>query len=1090
MESNSTRRAFRLKAFLICIALVLSNAPLHATHEAGSLITYRQIDSLTYEIQLSIYRDCRGTSIAGTRSAYVEGRSGGSLVNITLNRVSIETVSTYGPNSTDPCKPHNTFGTGQGFEKHLFIDTIDLRDSAFRSMVNKSCEIVIVYEECCRTSALNTISSPGNIYSYALLNICKAPKNSSPMWGFEPVFYNCLNQPTFRNFGIVDTADGDSVSFALAPPLRDWGMPVLYSGTYYNYDHPFQVYYPGTVKPPYSNPLASPPIGFYVDGKTGDMIYTPTRNDEVTVMVFEATEWRKDSTGKFQKIGVSRRENIVFTAICSENNPPTISGPYNYAICEGETLCFTIESEDRVYVPPPPAPTPAPDTVTLEWTENIRGATFEIDDTSSSAQSAKFCWTPEIGKARSTPYVFFVKALDDHDPNRGINMRSFSITVKPKAKAERKYTSISCNELEAKSFPDSAMKGVPSYSWQILDSNMNFVFDENVALFKSSQSFLSVDKIDTLHFGRSGKYYVKHKINNSPYSCLTEYTDTIDIGVILEAHILNTDTLICPGELITLEGKSVNGVGPYTYEWFVNGMVQKGQTSTKFNLSIPYSDTSYRITFKVTGADGCSNINHFDIRTSPDYFPAIPQAMEGCSDGLEISIGQGFKAKWNIPGSDSNILIYSSIALEVTLEDTFGCSRSFTSDITIHVVPKLSLGDTNLCGSDVLLDPGKFDQYLWSDSSTSQLIKLDASGNYWVEVKDSNGCSSRADFKVTFSPLPQISMDATLEMCCDGSKAYLNSLLNSGTSYQGTWTCKKYPSTVSHGTFAPSDYCKDGLVTHLVYRLEDKNSGCVSKDSTEVTVREAPLVELIDTAYCITEGEIDISADLVELPTNLLVGTYEWFCEECNSQLKLVVNKGTSKNPDYKLMLPNYKMVNLDRDTIVLRFRYTDAFGCSSEEYSDLVVYATRQALVINRKGNVLYANAEVIWFKDGLQIGGQPSDSLIISEDGQYHAEYPTFNACNNEPSNTLKVALSINDISDLGIEIYPNPSSGVLNIFTAGLEVSSIRLFDVNGKEVQTEISSLENGFKLIADVLPGVYILELTSSKGIGQVRVVIQ
>ena len=52
---------------------------------------------------------------------------------------------------------------------------------------------------------------------------------------------------------------------------------------------------------------AKPPRGFYFDKETGDIIFTPTKCDEVGVIVIQVTEWRKDSTKKWIK-GITCRK--------------------------------------------------------------------------------------------------------------------------------------------------------------------------------------------------------------------------------------------------------------------------------------------------------------------------------------------------------------------------------------------------------------------------------------------------------------------------------------------------------------------------------------------------------------------------------------------------------------------------------------------------------------------------------------------------------------------------------------------------------------------------------------------------------------
>jgi hypothetical protein len=69
-------------------------------------------------------------------------------------------------------------------------------------------------------------------------------------------------------------------------------------------------------------------------------------------------------------------------------------------------------------------------------------------------------------------------------------------------------------------------------------------------------------------------------------------------------------------------------------------------------------------------------------------------------------------------------------------------------------------GDTIACLGDTLrLNPGKFDSYLWSDSSTNQIFDAIKEGKYGVVILDSNHCSSLNEIYVNFSHKPIASFE-------------------------------------------------------------------------------------------------------------------------------------------------------------------------------------------------------------------------------------------------------------------------------------------------------------------------------------------
>ena len=169
-------------------------------------------------------------------------------------------------------------------------------------------------------------------------------------------------------------------------------------------------------------PQAKPPIGFFLDPETGDMIFTPTDCSEVGVVAIQVNEWRKDTSGVYKLVGITRRDIQVWVENCDKNNPPVLLGPYAYSVCEGDKLCFDIRSKDDPVVVPPPGVSQTPDTTQLSWNKGIPGATFKIKDPKVRERVGQFCWEPQIGQASSLPYTFTVTAKDQACPRPAVSI--------------------------------------------------------------------------------------------------------------------------------------------------------------------------------------------------------------------------------------------------------------------------------------------------------------------------------------------------------------------------------------------------------------------------------------------------------------------------------------------------------------------------------------------------------------------------------------------------------------------------------------------------------------------------------------------
>ena len=417
------------KTLLLCLLTLIGFTEAKATHVMGADITYTCDSAYAYTFKVVYYRDCRGVAFSNPSSATRVRCASGGQVSVALTLESIEEVTPLCASGTSKCNPANTFGTGAGIEKHTYIAKIDFEKSPFSGL--KSCNRVIFETgQCCRNGAINTGPS-GNFYTYAELDLTKAAYNNSPKFTLSPFALLCCNQPYYGGMGGQDHFDTDSLVYKMSNPLSGWNQNISYSGSH-SYLKPFTVYYPGSLSYPYTNPNASPPIGFFINSETGDIVFTPTKCDEVTVAVFEIEEWRKDSTGTYNKIGVTRRDMQFIVNSCPDNNPPIIKGPYTKEFevqtCSGLT-CFDIETDDKVFVPPPPATAPAPDTVTFEIPELPEGFSFELLDKDSLHQKGRICFDPSVVKPSSLPYAISVRVRDNQCPLNASTTRTFKVTV-------------------------------------------------------------------------------------------------------------------------------------------------------------------------------------------------------------------------------------------------------------------------------------------------------------------------------------------------------------------------------------------------------------------------------------------------------------------------------------------------------------------------------------------------------------------------------------------------------------------------------------------------------------------------------------
>lgn len=106
---------------------------------------------------------------------------------------------------------------------------------------------------------------------------------------------------------------------------------------------------------------------------------------------------------------------------------------------------------------------------------------------------------------------------------------------------------------------------------------------------------------------------------------------------------------------------------------------------------------------------------------------------------------------------------------------TAGADELMSDIVTItvpEVNPVLEASYTGCDGTSIILDPGTFVDYDWSDLSEETTLEVTTDGTYSVTVADENGCTAMAETEVTFITEIAIPFEDTVYLC-DGSTLIL-----------------------------------------------------------------------------------------------------------------------------------------------------------------------------------------------------------------------------------------------------------------------------------------------------------------------------
>jgi PKD repeat protein len=317
-------------------------------------------------------------------------------------------------------------------------------------------------------------------------------------------------------------------------------------------------------------------------------------------------------------------------------------------------------------------------------------------------------------------------------------------------------------------------------------------------------------------------------------SNLCSSTDDINVVVNpLPVVSLGADRRACEGETVVLDPGNV-GVA---YLW--------SDQSTNQSLGVTQSG-SYQV--EVTNEHGCKDKSSVKITYSP--LPVVNLGADRTVCGSVVldaqNAGAGASYLWSDGSTQQKLTARQSGNYWVKVTSALNCSKQDDVQITVNSLPVVDLGPAvSLCnGEELVLDAGNpGSTYLWSNNSTQSTMRVAATGKYWVEVTDQNGCKNRGERNVSVHPLPIVNLGAD-RFFCDGSRLVLDAE-NPGATYR--WGSNK-------GTSATT---KTLLVNEIgTYWVKVTTSfGCTASDTVQVKATNNPLTASFLSASIADLGE-------------------------------------------------------------------------------------------------------------------------------------------------------------------------------------------------------------------------------------------
>ena len=732
----------RLSRTGICLLILLlgTMSQVQATHAMGSDLTYRCLGGNTYEITLTIYRDCVGSALTPTQNITVSsGSCGVAPFVLQAPSVSVTELSPLCPIQ----QPLSTCNGGPlpGIEEHIYRTTY--------TFPQLCPDWKLSWHLCCRNYAVtNSVITPSTrMYIEAFLNNLTVSCNSSPTFTTPPVPYLCNGDPFQYNNGAVDP-DGDSLVFELVDPL-DFTFTSTSGGL------AFPVPYVAGFNSSY--PVATAPANsFGFDTNSGQFTFTPNGLQQGIVALL-VKEYRNGVL-----IGTTMRDLQLVVINCA-NQSPSISPPFNisggqyngntFSVCAGNTLNFDVIVTDPN----------AFNIVTVLSTiaQSIPGATLTVNGI--NPVSVNVNWPTTIADIGA--YFYTLSAQDDGCPITGKDVVGYNIVVQtgevlPQTPVQICPSTTTTVPLSA-TIPPAAGA---TWSWAPAGG---------VSIQNGPNTVATVDSgpVFTVTMTPPFGCPILQSFEIIPEAALTLSIDSVDI---------------CLGDTVQLQTNfTVNGppINPPTYTWipttglsnpFSPNPVASPLVSTTYTVNVTTLNCSYSadLQVQVSQPPGLSGIPNQGICQGDSVPIVVPGSnLAGASYQWSPVTGVSDPTSGTVLLSPQTPTTYTIVAFNACGADTTTVFVDVASQLQlIPAVTDVScFGASDGTATMVTTGGSGGLDYTWVPNVTFGPSATGlAPGNYQVSVLDNYGCVDTVSFLIQNPPQLVIDSIAITDVTCKG----------------------------------------------------------------------------------------------------------------------------------------------------------------------------------------------------------------------------------------------------------------------------------------------------------------------------------
>ncbi len=1030
------------KGFILLTLLIFFQFSAKAGHaELGSHVGYKAIDSTTYEVTVTIYRDCNGI-VPATIKLGITGKTTG-FFEVVLTEVSTTDITGAYLNCNFISRCTGSFA--YGIQKVIYKDTVDISGGA--------CEYRFSYKDCCRNSNITTGSANTGHYNYAMVNKCFGINNSVQA-NLEPRILIPVGQDIFMTTFNGDKIDKqDSVVYSQADVYEDSVTSSSYSGSW-------------TAQRPISflgfpNNGLNSPAGFKFDETTSALRFRPTVQNQVTLFCHEAREYRKIN-GKMELVGLTRMEHEVIVIGGPNNKTPTIKGSSAVA-CVGQKTCIDFETDD----------VDKNDSTFLTFKGLPQGATVTYSRKGRLA-TAQVCYVPTKADVSNNPYQFTVFVSDNSCEISGRSSSSFTYIVDNSPDSTNievlsKTTSCSSTDIIVNLKNTSGLTGL---SWEIFD-------EDNLSK--------STNDTAKLFFKGSGwkKFFVILKATNS--LCTFTLEDSVFIAPQYSLN-LNTikDSTLCTQSALSIFTTPLNGTAPYNYLWSSN-VGNNLSTQSSFTQNINTVGKSKYYVF-VSDDNGCIGNDSTEITLTDPLIISAGNYPSICGNSVSVQLKANvtagktpFKYTWlpnNVTTDTFTVAPTTSTNYILKVEDGTGCIAYDTAKII--VAPQVSFTPpptTTTCeGNSVTLQAINIVgvapiTFTWDSISATDKFTISnptQSKAITIEMRDSNNCVATRFVQLVVNQNPEVSAGAN-KTVCRGVPLFVQATATKGKSpYSFKWSNNVSTDSFTTVLNAPRQF---------IVEVTDDN-GCKATDNVTFQLHPKDNITITQLApQCETGNPIALTANPnTGIWSGNGVGTGNLFIPQLagigvhKATYNYTSSKGCTETDDMYIVVKQVPDVKFTVDKV--KGVPNDQFNFTNQTTADTNYTVVWNFGDLGAPGNISQlANPSYTYTKKGLYTVKLTVYNGVCSPQTETKADYILVDSA----------TVSTPEINKTSIKVYPNPANE--NIFIESENtISVISIYDVAGREVyQLTDNNNPNIIIDIATLKNGVYWIKASFKEG---------